>query len=347
MKQQETDTPFWVSMPIIRSIVMSAAAHEKDLKAICAAGGIRVSDLDDTAAKISLETNCAIMAAAATVTGDPCLGLHVGQKITPSILSAAGHLVQSSENMLVAMQHVQEFTATFTRLYHYRIETNETEARYYCEPVPLWNEISPETARQSVDISFSGSIHIAQLLTGKQPRVKKVMYRYKKVADTTEYERILKCKPLFNQECNCIVFQLSDLLRPVHTYNKELHQIFRQLLLTTLRQQEAGELFSNKVRQAILDHSELRFPQLEEIAAALHLTPRTLQRKLRQEQTSFRLLSDKIKQHLASNLLGNKTLSADEIAFKLGYTSTSTFRKAFRLWTGETPGAFRRERQHH
>lgn len=342
MKQPETDTPFWVSMPIIRNIVMSAAMHEKDLKAICHAGGIQVKDLDDTAAKVSLEKNCAIMAAALEITGDPYLGLHIGQKITPSILSATGHLVQCSENMLSAMHHVQQFTAAFTRLYDYRIEVTETEAWYYCEPVALWNEISPETARQSVDISFSGSIHITQLLTGRSPLIKQVMYRYDRVPDTAAYERILKCRPLFNQACNCIVFRRSDLMHPVHTYNKELSQVFRQLLLATLQQQEAEEAFSHKVRQVILDHSELRFPQLEEVAAALHITPRTLQRKLQQEQTSFRLVSDTIKHTLASNLLRNKTLTADEIAFKLGYTNTATFRKAFRQWTGETPGAYRR-----
>ncbi|CAN5156783.1 hypothetical protein BH20BAC1_BH20BAC1_05260 [soil metagenome] len=45
-------------------------------------------------------------------------------------------------------------------------------------PLEIWNNISPETARQSVDIAYSGAIHILYLLTGRSFRPRKVMYRY-------------------------------------------------------------------------------------------------------------------------------------------------------------------------
>jgi AraC-like DNA-binding protein len=167
------------------------------------------------------------------------------------------------------------------------------------------------------------------------------MYRYTGVADTSEYERVFKCRPLFNQPCNSIVFSLADLQAPVIGYNKDLNTIFKNLLETEIKKQSNGFSFGSEVKGMILRNFQFNFPQLEEIAKKMHITPRTLQRKLKEENTSFRMLSDSLKQELACNLLTNKKLSVAEIAYKLGYAEPSAFQRAFRQWMGQSPNAFR------
>ena len=332
---------FWVSMPIIRNIVMGAAKNSGELQTICNAGNITASELEDAGYKLTLEQNCSIMEAALAISGDAFLGLHIGEKTTPVVLGITGHLMQSSKDILTALQNLQQFTSTFTQLYNFSLEVKNDEAYYYCEPLQLWNDISPETARHSVDIAFAGILHSFRLLTGKSFQPKKILYRYARILLTDEHERILRCRSLFNQHCNCIVFSLADMQSPVIGYNSELNIVFKNLLETELKKQHEGTSFTAQVREVILKHYQFTFPQLEEIAGYMLITPRTLQRKLQEENTSFRTLSDSIKEELACSLLNNNVLSITEIAYKLGYAEPSTFQRAFRQWTGKTPNAFR------
>ncbi|MEI9809699.1 MAG: AraC family transcriptional regulator [Bacteroidota bacterium] len=331
----------WVSMPIIRNIVMGAVRDPQDVQVICKMGGITSEQLDDAEYKLTLDQNCAVMEAALNISGNPWLGLHIGEKTTPVVLGITGHLMQSSKDALTALDNLQQFTSAFTRLYTFRLEVKDNEACYYCEPLEVWNDMSPETARHSVDIAFAGALHILYLLTGRTFQPKKILYRYPRLADITEHEKILKCRPLFNQPCNCIVFPLADVQFPVIGYNKELNNVFKNLLDAELKKQQNGTSFASEVKQMILKHSQFTFPSLEDIAELMHITPRTLQRKLQEDDTSFRTLTDAIKEELACSLLGNDHLSVADIAYKLGYAEPSTFQRAFRQWTGKTPASYR------
>lgn len=331
----------WVSMPIIRNIVIGTGCNEKEIDTICKTGGITAEQLEDAGHLLTLEQNCAIMEAALAISGNKTLGLHIGKKTTAVVLGITGHLMESSKDVLTALQNLQQFTSVFTRLCHFYVEIKGEDMYYYCEPLEVWNDRSSETARQSVDIAYAGALHILYLLTGKAFQPKKVMYRYPRIGDTSEHERIFKCRPAFNKPCNCIVFSITDAQTPVIGYNKELNAIFRNLLEAEMAKQSNGVTFTSEVRQMILKHFQFAFPQLEEIATHMHITPRTLQRKLQEENTSFRLLSDLIKQELAHSLLNNKKLSIAQIAYKLGYAEPSTFQRAFRQWTGKSPNAFR------
>ncbi|MFC4874463.1 AraC family transcriptional regulator [Negadavirga shengliensis] len=329
----------WVSMPILRNIVLGAARNRDELRQICAQGGITVADLDNPDMKLSLEQNCALMNASLQLSGDPNLGLHIGERTTVSVLGITGYLMESSKDLLTALHHLQQYTASFSRLYRFGIQLTADEAVYLCEPVSVWNDLSPETARQSVDISFAGTLHILRLLTGSQLWPLRVYYRYPRFADTRDHERILKCRPLFNQSCNALIFSRQDLQRRIIGYNQALNEVFINML-----QQKLGEeshSFLQQTRTLILELSRLSFPTLEEVAERLHLTPRTLQRKLQEENTSFRVESESIKEELARNLLLSKSLTVGEIADRLGYADQAAFQRAFRQWTGATPKTYR------
>lgn len=79
------------------------------------------------------------------------------------------------------------------------------------------------------------------------------------------------------------------------------------------------------------------FPDLETISSRLCMTSRTLRRKLEAEGTSFRELIDNVRSALANDYLKSSGLSVDEIASALGFNDPTSFRRAFRRWTGKTP----------
>ncbi len=326
-------------MPILRNIIVGAARTVDEMKQICARGNLTVSDLDNSGMKLSLQQNCALMDAALQLSCDRDLGLHIGERTTSSVLGVTGYLMESSKDFLTALHHLQQYTASFSRLYHFGIEVSGDEAIYLCEPIQVWNDLSPETARQSVDIAFAGTLHVLRLLTGFQISPLRVYYRYPRIADTTEHERILKCRPQFNQSSNALIFSLQDLQRSIISYNPELNQVFMEMLQQKFRHE--SQSFLQQVQALILELSRPHFPTLEDIAARLHLTPRAVQRKLQEENTTFRAESESIKEELGRNLLLSKSLSISEIADRLGYADQAAFQRAFRHWTGTTPKAYR------
>ena len=85
-----------------------------------------------------------------------------------------------------------------------------------------------------------------------------------------------------------------------------------------------------------------RIPTIEEAAAALNMTPRNLQRKLLQAQTTFRDIAGEIRKEIAIQLMENPAIKLSEISDILGYSDLTAFRKAFKSWTNATPRAIRK-----
>jgi AraC-like DNA-binding protein len=99
-----------------------------------------------------------------------------------------------------------------------------------------------------------------------------------------------------------------------------------------------------RTRAALLDALPAR-ASAQTAAAALHLSPRTLRRRLAEEGTSFQQVADTLLQELAVDLL-RQDLSVTEVAARLGYAEIASFTRAFRRWTGLSPRAWARTAAH-
>ncbi len=82
-------------------------------------------------------------------------------------------------------------------------------------------------------------------------------------------------------------------------------------------------------------------PDQGRIASALHLSQRSLQRKLKQAGTSYQEILDQLRKELAQQYLQQSHLSINEISYLLGFTNVNSFTRAFNLWTGQPPSRFR------
>lgn len=104
------------------------------------------------------------------------------------------------------------------------------------------------------------------------------------------------------------------------------------------RQRHRG--LSARVRSELLA-APGQMPGLDAVAAALHLHPRTLRRRLSDEGTAFRALTNDVRATLATELLSQVGLSVEQVARRLGYAETSAFNHAFSRWFGIAPNAYR------
>jgi AraC-like DNA-binding protein len=127
---------------------------------------------------------------------------------------------------------------------------------------------------------------------------------------------------------------------PLKTSDREA---FREATLICQRELEHltnDESTSSRVRRLLLGEHD-GFPSLQVTARLLHVTPRTLHRRLLDEGTSFRALLEEVRHALAIEHVRSGRLSIQEIAFRLGYSDVANFRRAFKRWEEAPPTAFK------
>ena len=104
----------------------------------------------------------------------------------------------------------------------------------------------------------------------------------------------------------------------------------------------SGSVSRCGLREILISH-EQGYPQIEQVAAQLCMSDRTLKRQLAAEDSSYSALLEEVRHRQAVGLLSRTDLSLERIAEQLGYSDVANFNRAFRRWTGKTPGRWRRE----
>ncbi len=112
-----------------------------------------------------------------------------------------------------------------------------------------------------------------------------------------------------------------------------------------LKQENFDENFADRVRGAIQQKLTGRRPTIEDIADALHISSRTLQRRLQDEGLSFQRVLEEARHQLARHYLNNSVLELNEAAYLLGYEDASSFVRAFRTWEGVPPARWREKQR--
>ena len=155
-----------------------------------------------------------------------------------------------------------------------------------------------------------------------------------------EYERFLGQKA---EEgiVNSITFSSDDAENPFITRNESMWNFFEPELKKRLSEMDTDDSFSAKVRSVLVENLPAGKSGIEDVAAALGTSKRSLQRKLKEEETTFQRQLNHVRELLAKNYIQNTQLSSEDIAYLLGYQDLNSFFRAFSLWTGETVTAYK------
>ena len=142
-----------------------------------------------------------------------------------------------------------------------------------------------------------------------------------------------------------IVFNVEDAWQPFLTANEKMWGFFEPGLKKRLSEIEESATMAERVHAVLLELLPGGSPSIDAVSRKLFISPRTLQRKLRQEGMSFQDLLHKTREKLATYYLRTSSLSGAEISFLLGFEEPNSFFRAFHVWTGKTPEQARRSFQ--
>jgi AraC-like DNA-binding protein len=205
----------------------------------------------------------------------------------------------------------------------------------------LADEIEPPVL---IECCFAWVLSVARHGTGTRLSPLRVEFVEPR-AHIKTIERHLGCQVVCGAERNAIIFRASDAQRPFVTRNAELLAMLAPQFEEELKQESADENFVERVRIAVQQKLTGRRPTIEDIADALHVSSRTLQRRLQDEGSSFQGVLEEARHQLARHYLNNSVLELNEAAYLLGYEDANSFVRAFRTWEGVPPARWREQQR--
>ena len=261
------------------------------------------------------------------------VGLQLGSEIDPACFDVLGHLVMACATVGSALQAVQQFQALV--LDCARLECRLDAQTIWCDWQPLPHGTTEP--RLLIDLMLAATRNFGVWATGIADPFLDVYFQYPAPADTGWCQRIFGQGGRYGCSSNgfCIPAEWGE--RVMRTGSHNLQDLIRQQAEQQLRQIRSGGGFITQL-MSVLDRL---LPQgqatVEAAAAALHLSPRTLQRQLSERNTRFSAVLREVRMQRARFLLQNSQLSVTDIALQVGYREHSSFSNAYKQWAGLSP----------
>lgn len=281
----------------------------------------------------------ALWRAIGDVSSNPAIGLLLGTENRTERFHPVGLAALSSENFGAAIDRMARYKQ-LTCPEEIVQEKDDEEWRIQFRWL-LAEEVEPPVL---IECAFSWVLSIGRHGTGTRLSPLRVEFVQPR-AHVKVIERHLGCPVVCGAPHNVIVFRVGDARRPFVTRNAELLAMLAPQFEQELKEEKGDEGFVERVRVAIQEKLTGRRPTIDDIADALHLSSRTLQRRLREEASSFQRVLDEARHQLARHYLNNSYLELNEAAYLLGYEDGNSFVRAFRGWEGVPPARWREQQR--
>jgi AraC-like DNA-binding protein len=191
-----------------------------------------------------------------------------------------------------------------------------------------------------VDVCFAWVAGVIQRGTGRPINPRRV--ELQRTAQHREmYEAHFGCPLKFKTRQNALVFNKADMELPFVTYNADLLAAVAPQLEAELAEQLAQTTFSEQAKGILKQLLPGHRPAIQDLARELHLSTRTLQRRLTEHGVTFQRLLDEARRELARHYLLYSSRELNEAAYLLGYEDAHSFFRAFHHWEGTTPRHWR------
>lgn len=269
------------------------------------------------------------------VSKDPAIGLKLGTE----------ERVERYDPIAIAALYTRSFRDALHRLARYKQLTCPEEIRLVerggeCLVQFIWllaDEVEPSLL---VDACFAWVVAIGRRGTGLPVNPKRVEFR-RVEKHRKMHEAHFRCPVKFDARQNALVFSKADIERPFLTHNADLLAMVAPQLEAELTRQLAQKTLSEHVKAIVKKLLAGQRPALPDVARELHLSTRTLQRRLAGEAVTFQQLMEDARRELAQHYLLHSSLELNETAYLLGYEDANSFFRAFHHWEGTSPGEWR------
>jgi AraC-like DNA-binding protein len=304
---------------------------------IAAEAGIELDLGNDPDRRVPLETLHALWEAALRRYPRTDGALLGAQRYRPGDYGLVGFVCMNSSTLGEALGHAVRYVGLWTDDPALSLEGGCAVRLHYRASFP-----DRLGVRCSTEAALAELVQGARLLTATRVAPVDVWFAHPGPHDRSAHEEFFGCAVRFRAGATGMRFSPGALEAPLPFADAQLGAFLRKLANEALARR-GGESESplDRVRALVAEALQRGVPALGAIARRLAVSERTLRRRLEGEGTSFRELCEETRAQLARSYVGDRRLPLSEVAFLLGFSEPSAFHRAFKRWTGATPGAWR------
>jgi AraC-like DNA-binding protein len=186
---------------------------------------------------------------------------------------------------------------------------------------------------------------VACWLVGRRIPIKRAQFSYAEPPHSAEYRLMYSTAISFQAPHTAIVFDAAYLALPIIQNERTVKEFLRNAPENILLKYKNGRSLGARIRRRLRQSLPGDLPEFESLAEEMNMTPATLRRRLHEEGTFYQSIKDQLRRDLAIGYLSHSKRSAMDIGLELGFSERSAFHRAFKKWTGASPGEFRRRSQ--
>ncbi|MCW8931830.1 MAG: AraC family transcriptional regulator [Gammaproteobacteria bacterium] len=299
--------------------------------------GLHEKDLQDTSMRCHAYIEIALWHHAQNIIQEPCLGLSAGRDTWhPSQLGTLGYAWLASSTLESAFHRLSRFQHLVTNAYEVDIDRTETLYKVSIR----YSKQNPAFQARSESI-ISTLLCMSRMNFGNNLEAQGVSFVHSAPEKIDKYLNVFNCQPEFSASSDSITFSMEDIRKKLPSANHIFAEMMDQSIIKALNKLETDNIVS-QVKSVVLEQLSCGKVTEEDISGHLNMSKRKLQLKLADENVRFKSLLDEIRSNLAKEYLIEQKLCLSEIAFLLGFSEVSSFSRAFKRWTGVSPGQYKK-----
>ncbi|HWR67851.1 MAG TPA: AraC family transcriptional regulator [Desulfomonilia bacterium] len=302
--------------------------------------GIRLENgwLDNEDSFIAYRDYIRLITNAIDTTGHSDLGLKLGQTVNIAMFGAFGYALMSSKTLGEAAEifiKYQDLPGQLTRI---SMKRGNSARVIQFEPLfPFEDRVLVYALEEVLSTTYYGM----NFLVNQKIHLTEIRLTYPAPQHARLYKEIFHCPVRFMASDNSMGVDSSFFSLPVFTANRSVYEYCTKFCDEMLEGLKKSDQFVDRIRNIIMT-SVSRFVKIGEMAKELGMSTRSLTRRLQERNTSYKNILNEVRADLARKYLENTNLSIDQIADLVGFSETTTFRKAFKIWSGISPSKHRR-----
>jgi AraC-like DNA-binding protein len=319
---------FWV-----RSVADAVVSEGLDVRALFAEAGLELAALDDPDARFANDNVNLLWQLAAARSGNPTCGLAGSQIVKPAAFDVVAYTMMSAPNLLGVLERIVRYVRIVNDAAVITVKQDPEGFRLTLQiasdrqPIP-WQRFS---------FDLMTFLSFCRWITCRDLKPIALELAFAPSAGLEPYQDAFKCPLRFNAPENALLLSASDVMLPLPTANRSLAEIHEKIAAQHLQQVTASPtmLRVHAILERYLSDGE---PTRSNVAKAMAMGERTLQRRLLAEGTSFHQVLDDTRRSLAEHYMSRGDLSLADTAYLLGFSDQSSLFRASKRWFGTSPG---------
>ncbi|WOX06807.1 AraC family transcriptional regulator [Microbulbifer pacificus] len=316
-------------------------SYSIDIQAALAACDIDLEEVGNPDSRVTLSKLVKLLSYASALAPEDDLRVRLAENFHPGVLHVLGYAMMSAPTLHDSLQYVVRYRRIVSSLCNVRLQEVPSGFEFSIRPVRAEQRVVPGLGLREAEVLLASLVKFARDLVERELKPLCVFLEAEGPEQGNDrLHTFFGCEIKYGHAYNAVVFSRENATRKLLTHNSLVARNHETMLDEYLARVDRSDLV-NLIRCKIYDCLPGSTPAQAQVADMLGMSLRNLQRRLSEQGTSYKDILEQTRKRLAIKYIDEAHLSLGEIGYLVGFASVTNFNRAFKRWTGVTPGEYR------